>query len=428
MRVISARWVVPMDSALGLPPERPYISDGAIAVADGDAGTASGTILAVGTRAELRVEFPDAPEERAAGALVPGLVNAHCHLELSAHAHAVPGGAGLVDWATALMARRGGGANSQAASRVEVAAAAAEAAGSARRLGTASIGDVGNSLEAVAGIATAGLDGVLFHELLGSREAATGDALADAAAERARLMGMANDRWPAGLAYVPAPHAPYSGGPELLRRIFATAAASGRATSVHVAEDEDEIALLRDGGGRWREVLQAMGIDPGTRSPGKSPLAYLASLGAFETDRPPLLVHMVHADEQDRRIAREAKATAVLCPRSNLHIGGRLPDVSRLVADGVSLALGTDSLASTPDLSLWGEMATLCAHFPALPASRWLEAATVGGARALGLPSRGALAPGKRPGVIDVLVDDVSAPLESLVRDPTPTLCWTVSP
>jgi len=137
-----------------------------------------------------------------------------------------------------------------------------------------------------------------------------------------------------------------------------------------------------------------------------------------------LLVHMVHADAGDRRLAREAGATVVLCPRSNLHIGGRLPDVGALITEGLQLAIGTDSLASVPDLSLWAEMATLAAHFPAVRASHWLGAATRGGARALGLPGFGTLTPGARPGVLDVLVDDVAAPLDSLVRDPSPTLRW----
>ena len=73
---------------------------------------------------------------------------------------------------------------------------------------------------------------------------------------------------------------------------------------------------------------------------------------------------MVHADADDRRRARDAGATAVLCARSNLHITGELPDVGALLADGVNLAIGTDSLASAPDLSSWGEMATLAARFP----------------------------------------------------------------
>jgi cytosine/adenosine deaminase-related metal-dependent hydrolase len=398
--VVSARWVVPI--------ERPPIADGAVALA-GD-----GAVLAVGTRAELRADFPDAAEERGAGVLLPGLVNAHSHLELAGHTDAVPGGRGLFAWATALMAARKGDTPERQR------AGAAGAASAAVALGCAAIGDVGNSLAAAPGIGAAGLAGVLFHELFGSREIATGDALADAARERAE----AAPGWPERLGYVPAPHAPFSVGPELLARIFAAAAAAGRATSIHVAEDEDEVALLRDGSGRWPAFLAGMGVDPATRVPRKSPVAYLASLGAFQTETPPLLVHMVHASADDRRIAREAGATVVLCPRSNLHIGGRLPDAGALVAEGLPLALGTDSLASTPDLSLWAEMAALAARFPAVPAARWLEAATRGGARALGLRGFGTLTPGARPGVLDVLVEDAEAPLESLVRDPTPTLRW----
>ena len=399
--MVSARWVVPI--------ERPPIADGAVALAD------DGAVLAVGGRAEVRAELPDAPEERAAGVLLPGLVNAHTHLEISGHADAVPGGKGFFAWAATLMSVR---KDDTPAQQREAAAAACDAAVA---LGTAAVGDVGSSLAAAPGIGRAGLAGVLFHELFGSREMATGDALADAARERAE----ATADWPARLDYVPAPHAPFSVGPELLARIFAAAAAAGRATSIHVAEDEDEIALLRDGSGRWPAFLAGMGVDPATRSPGKSPVAYLASLGAFQRpETPPLLVHMVHAGPNDRRIASEAGATVVLCPRSNLHIGGRVPDVEAFVAEDIPLALGTDSLASVPDLSLWAEMATLAAHFPAVPAGRWLDAATRGGARALGLRGFGALAPGARPGVLDVLVEDIAAPLESLVRDPTPTLRW----
>ena len=400
MKLLSARWVVPVS--------RPPIDEGALALSD------DGDVLAVGGRAEVRAEFPDAVEERAEGVLVPGLVNAHCHLELSGHADGVPGGQGLFAWATTLMGAR------KADTPAQQRGAAATAAAAAVTLGTAAIGDVGNSLAAAPGIGRAGLTGVLFHELFGSREIATGDALADAARERAEAAA----EWPERLAYVPAPHAPYSAGPALLARIFAAAAAAGRATSIHVAEDEDELALLRDGSGRWPALLAGMGVDPATRVPRKTPVAYLASLGAFQTQTPPLLVHMVHAGADDRRLAREAGATVVLCPRSNLHVGGRLPDVGAFVAEGAALAIGTDSLASTPDLSLWGEMATLAAHFPAVAAARWFDAATRGGAQALGLRGLGALAPGARPGVLDVLVDDTAAPLESLVRDPTPTLRW----
>jgi cytosine/adenosine deaminase-related metal-dependent hydrolase len=406
MRLVSARAVVPM--VLGGPE---WLPDAAVALDDDD------TVRAVGPRADLRRRFGDAAEHRARGVLLPGLVNAHTHLELSTLAGEVPGGAGLVAWAGACM--RAAEEETHEARRDAAAGAAADAV----RLGTAAVGDVGNSLASLSGIAAAQLRGTIFHELLGSREARTGDALADAARERAAASKA--HPWPVGLGYVPAPHAPYSADPDLLRRIFAAAARVGLPTSIHVAEDPDELALLRDGSGRWPAVLAAMGVDVAARVPHTSPVAYLAALGAFAAPTPPLLVHMVHASDRDRRLARETGATAVLCARSNLHIGGRLPDVPALLADGVALALGTDSLASTPDLSLFGEIATLRAAFPTVPALRWLEAATTGGASALRLGACGALAPGLRPGVLDVDVDDLGAPLEALVRTPLPAVRWT---
>ncbi len=406
LRLLSAPWVLPIAS--------PPVTEGAIVL------TADDAVLAVGRRADLVAQWSGIPEERAQGALLPGLVNAHTHLELSALAGRVSGGAGLCTWATAVAAES---ATLTPRQRQTAAVSAAHAAAAA---GTSAVGDVGNGLVAVEAIEAAGLRGLFFHELLGSREARTGDAIADAEAERARLLaervGLRN--WPAGVGYVLAAHAPYSADPDLLRRIFATTARAEHPTSVHVAEDEDEIHLLRDGTGRWAPLLGRLGVAPGARTPGLGPVAYLAAMGAFEGPRPPLLVHMVHASAEDRTLARRHGAKVVLCPRSNLHIGGRLPDVSALLADGLAIALGTDSLASTPDLDLLAEVAVLAAQFPEVTPDVWLHAATAGGAHALGRGELGALAPGKRPGVLDVAVEDPSAPVPSLVRVPHPRLRW----
>jgi cytosine/adenosine deaminase-related metal-dependent hydrolase len=388
----------------------PWLADGAVALDDDD------TVRAVGPRAELKRRYADAPETRAEGALLPGLVNAHTHLELAALAGALPGGAGLPAWVGELMR-----ANRELADEPRR-EAAARAAADVVRLGAAAVGDVGTSLAAMPGIVAAGLRGTMFHELLGSRDVRTGDALADAARERA-VTSKAHP-WPPGLGYVPAPQSPYSADPELLSRIFAAAARTGLPTTVHVAEDPDELALLREGKGRWPGILEAMGFDPARRVPHLEPVAYLDAVGAFGGPSPPLLVHMVHASPDDRRRAREAGATAVLCPRSNLHIGGRLPDAPALIADGVALALGSDSLGSVPDHSLFAEIVTLQKAYPGVPALTWLEAATAGGARALRLASCGAIAVARKPGLIDVAVADPAAPLESLVRDPLPSIRW----
>lgn len=406
-RLVSAPWVVPIAS--------PALREGAL-VLDAD-----GVIVAIGPRAALRAAHAALPETRGEGVLLPGLVNAHTHLELSALAGRVPGGGGVIAWTRALAGQLH---EAHGREENETGPAAEIAALNARALGTAALGDVGNGTAGWRALGAAGLQGLFFHELVGSREARTGDALADAERERAAL-----PQRPARVAAVPAPHAPYSVGPALLERIFAAADAAGLPTSIHLAEDPDELALLRDGSGGWPAVLRALGASPEERSPGLEPCAYLASRGGFATRRPPLLVHMVHASADDRRRAREAGATVVLCPRSNLHIGGRLPDVPALMDDGVALALGTDSLASVPDLSLWAELSVLANAFPALAPGAWLRAATVGGARALGLSHLGTLAPGARPGLLDVLPAAPSAdPERDLVSAPPLTLRWLVSP
>jgi cytosine/adenosine deaminase-related metal-dependent hydrolase len=406
-RLLSAPWVLPIAT--------PEIAEGAVALAADD------TILAVGPRRELRARYPELPEERGLGALLPGLVNAHTHVELSALAGRVPGGGGFVPWGTKLMAERAALAPTTIVQAAHAAARAAVAAG------TAAVGDVCGRLDdAVPALAEAGLHGIVFHELVGSREARTGDALADAGAERDAFV--ATQPWPRRLAYVPAPHAPYSVGAPLFRRIFAAAAAAGVTTSVHLAEDDAEIELLLHGTGAWPPVLERMGVPTGSRTPKLRPVRYLEALGAFAGARAPLLVHMVCADHEDRALAGEHAAPVVLCARSNLHIGGRLPDVPALVREGLALALGTDSLASSPDLSLWGEVATLAARFPDIAPAAWLALATRGGAEALGLPALGVLAPGKRPGVLDVALGDSSAPYPSLVSDPHPRLRWMARP
>jgi cytosine/adenosine deaminase-related metal-dependent hydrolase len=408
-RLVSAPWVVPIAS--------PALREGAL-VLDAD-----GVIAAIGPRAALRPAYAALPETRGEGVLLPGLVNAHTHLELSALVGRVPGGGGVIAWTRALAGQLHE-AHGREAEESDAGTAAQAAALDARARGTAALGDVGNGTAGWRAMGAVGLQGLFFHELVGSREARTGDALADAERERATL-----PERPARVAAVPAPHAPYSVGPALLERIFAAAEAAGLPTSIHLAEDPDELALLRDGSGGWPAVLRALGASPEGRSPGLEPCAYLASRGGFATRRPPLLVHMVHASADDRRRAREAGATIVLCPRSNLHIGGRLPDVPALLEQGVALALGTDSLASVPDLSLWAELSVLANAFPAVAPGAWLEAATAGGARALGLSHLGTLAPGARPGLLDVLPAATSAePERDLVSAPPLTLRWLVSP
>ena len=365
MRIVSARWVIPID--------RPPIAEGAVALDE------DGTVRMVGPRAAVRAEFSDAPEERAEGVLLPGLVNAHCHLELSALADAVPGGGGFIAWAQRFLKTAGETPRERAASRGRTRRRPRRSASARRPSATSATRSTPRRPSARRASPASSSTSCSARA---RRRPATRSPTPPASAPR----WTPTAAWPADLGYVRAPHAPYSVGPRPaapdLRRRAPPRSAPPRSTSPRTRTSSRCSATAAGAGRRcWRRWASTP--RPACPASRRSPTwrRWARSTGRA----PPLLVHMVHAGADDRRLAREAGATVVLCPRSNLHIGGRLADVPALLADGVSLALGTDSLASTPDLSLWGEMATLAAHFPSVPAARWLEAATRGGAQALGL-------------------------------------------
>jgi aminodeoxyfutalosine deaminase len=286
---------------------------------------------------------------------------------------------------------------------------------------------VGNSLASLPALASQALQGTFFHELLGSQDAATGDA--PAAARRGYESVVKNGEWPERFACVQAPHAPYSASPSLLQRVFANAHRLDERTTIHVAEDEDEIALLMHGEGRWPAILANMGVPLGERTPRMRPVPYLGEQGAFTGKRSPLLVHMTIADEAEIAMASRASAPVVLCPRSNLHITGRLPNVAAMINAGVCLALGTDSFASNTSLSLWDEMATLAKCFPDVDCAHWLRAATHGGAFALDRPWLGSISVGQKPGLLNVELECATESLLRALTSKVPSnITWVAKP
>ncbi len=321
------------------------------------------------------------------GLLIPGLVNAHVHVELSHLAGRIPAtGAGFTEWAGRMMTVRGD--PQPAMARV--------AADAMRACGTAIVADVSNGGDTASILTDAGLAGIVQHEVLGFG-ARTLDARI-AATE-------AIDRVEGAFAVRPAAHAIYSTPPALLRAALAPRRAPG---TIHLAEDPAEAAFLR-GDGPWPAILDRMGVDwRWWTPPGLSPAAHLDSVGVLRPDV--LLVHGVWLDAADRALVARARAPLALCPRSNLHIGGRLPDVPALLEAGVRLALGTDSLASNADLDLLGEIPPLAAAYGGIDPIVWLRMATEGGADALGMPRHGRIVVGATPGL--VLLEGVRSPTD----------------
>jgi cytosine/adenosine deaminase-related metal-dependent hydrolase len=332
-------------------------------------------------------------------AILPGLVNAHTHLELSYLHKRVPPDTSFVQWARTLMALR---RQYPDPSAQEIVSAARDAIKMARRSGTGLLGDISNTLITVPLLREAGMAAQVFHELLGFNVAEP-EARVRAAVGAINATGAAHPDVRVALAA----HAPYSVSPAMFRAIRAAVDAhTVPLTSVHLGESPDEVEFLRHGTGAFRTLLQELDVwTPDWKPPGVSPVAYLSDLGFLNRDA--LVVHGVQFDGADLSQLSALGATLAACPRSNVHVGVGSPPLEAFCAMGADVAFGTDSLASVADLNLFSELREARRIAPRVPARRLLEGATLTGARALGFGEEfGSIDVGKRAALIAVRVPE----------------------
>jgi aminodeoxyfutalosine deaminase len=378
---LRARWVLPID--------RPPIEGGWIEIA-------GGRIVQVGAG-----RLPSGAVDLGDAAVLPGLVNAHTHVELSWLEGRVPPSASMAEWiATLIRTRRAGAAGGVDEERRLARAAAA----SMRDTGTVLVGDISNSLTTPGLLVEAGLGGVVFHELLGFNAPDPVGAVRDAwtRVEQARVNleslseppGTRRNSWEPRLFFSVVAHAPYSVSPALFAAI---AARAGRGPlAIHLAESPEELEFLRTGGGPMRRLLEDVGAwNPAWTVPGCDPVQYVGDLGYLQPGT--LVVHAVHVTDAGLDRLRRSRAVIVTCPRSNLWVGAGPPRLSHFYSSGVPVAVGTDSLASAPSLNLFDELAEMRRLAPEVSAATLLESATRVGAEALGCGRDfGTLGAGKR--------------------------------
>lgn len=409
MLVTAARWLCPVAS--------PPVEEGALL-------THEGKIVAAGPRAAVleRAGAATPVVELGSVALLPGLINAHCHSELSWMARGRPEGGDYIAWIEALLRRRAEGP----AHPDEPAQCAREALRLMVARGTVALGDVANETWIAPLLFDTPMEGVLFHEAYSPR-ASEADGVARAArncGDRMRAASPPDGRW----AIAPSPHAPHTCSAELLRALSADAREARRPLTIHAAESLAEVDWMRDGAGPLARLFgERRLLDPERVAAGVSPIAWLDELGVL--DRRSLLVHCVHCSDEDVARVRRAGARIVSCPRSNRYLGvGRAP-IEVFLAAGVPVALGTDSLASSPSLDLFDEMATVRQLHPSVTAECVVRMATLAGAEALGLADRlGSLEAGKEARPIAVPLLEGRDPLEELCASPNsviPLSCTT---
>ena len=381
----------------------PPVENGTVLVRDG-------VILAAGAYPDVAKQCPAGArcEDHGDSAILPGLVNAHTHLELSSLHGEIPlPTPDFRAWLNEVLARRG------ALTPDTLQRGIVEGDGRLAAGGTALAGDVSNGaglfvkkngtrtprhtfLEPL-GFDRQGLESALGADLFQALcRAATGSVMVGASA-----------------------HSCYSNSAGLITEAKAWSRERQRPFSIHVAEHADEIEFLMTGKGFCLEILERLGrAAPGWTPPGLSPIRYLESLGVLDPQT--LLVHAVHMNAKDWETAARHGCPVCFCPRSNRSLNVGRADVEKAIALGMVTALGTDSLASNRDLNLFEEAGCLLEEHPNIRPETVLIMLTVGGAAALGQSHLfGSIEPGKRAFLLAVNVADSpgrSQLAETLIR------------
>lgn len=358
-------------------------------VRDGGIVCDNGYIVAVGKVRDLRAAHPDAENQvdLENALLLPGLVNAHTHLELTALGQ-LSRPKTFVDWVLDLRNRMMGIADLTTFIRESTRAGLAQC----RNFGVTTVGDITlNPALTRPLLREAHMTGVSFGEVLGmaGRREQLEPRLAAAIAPLATTPAE-SDALLVGIE----PHAPYSLDLSGYGRCVEEAAARSLPLATHLAETADEAPFLASHTGEFARLWQALGAwrDDVPRFQG-GPIRAMASIGLL--DRAPLLAHVNYVSDDELGLVSGTRASVVYCPRTHAYFGHSPHRFTEMLARGINVALGTDSAASSRDLNLVQEARLVHRLRPELPASLLFEMITTRGARALEMERRiGQLAPG----------------------------------
>ncbi|HEV2970249.1 MAG TPA: amidohydrolase family protein [Pirellulales bacterium] len=306
-------------------------------------------------------------------AILPGLVNAHTHLEFS-DLKSPLGSRGMpfTDWIRAVVAYRGSrdDATRQAATKQGLAESS--------RFGTTTLGEIATAAwphDAFTPGASTLLDATVFIETIGLRHDRLEPSLELA---KQHLLLAANRGVRVGLS----PHAPYSVRSELVRFLVGLSAIAGAPAAMHLAESREELEFLRTGTGPFRDLLIMLDAwEPKAIAAGSSPLDYLRLLKAAHCA---LVIHGNYLTDEEIEFigANSRRMSVVYCPRTHAYFKHAPYPLGKMLKAGLTVALGTDSRASSPDLNLLDEMRFVANHHAISP-EQVVQMGTISGARAL---------------------------------------------
>ncbi|HWL10333.1 MAG TPA: amidohydrolase family protein [Planctomicrobium sp.] len=315
-------------------------------------------------------------------AVIPGLINAHTHLEFSDLTHPVEPRRSFSQWIqNVIHTRRTRTGTADAAIR--------RGLEECQSTGTTALAEIATSDWILKHSLSNGPDIHFFREFLGLRAEQVDDQLnaAKAFLEQARSAEIPN----VGLS----PHAPYSLHPKLFHGLCDLAGDFQVPVTMHLAESPAELELLANGTGPLVDLFTALGLWRSDVIPtGTRPIQYLRRL----VELPRVLIahgNLFDTEELDF-VASSPNFSIAYCPRTHAAMQSGTHPWEQMRSRGIPVALGTDSRASNPDLSIWNELRFLHSRHPDRPASELLQLATANGAKALGLSALGTIHPGSR--------------------------------
>lgn len=399
-RVYVARWVLPIAG--------PPIAHGAVLVRDG-------RLAWVGVASEAP---PGVRTDLGSCVLMPGMVNVHAHLELTAMRGCIED-LPFRQWILRLTHAR------------EAVMTPAWRLGAARLgiaegllAGITSFGDVSDSGASLDAMLQLGVRGRVYQEVFGPDPSQCDAAIAGLRARAGALRARASSLVSVGVS----PHAPYTVSDALFAATARLAREEEFPLTVHVGEGAAEDALVRHGSGEFADAWRSRGIAVASRA--RSPIALLHGTGVLGTR--PLLVHAVRADEDDLALVRDSGSRVAHCPASNAKLGHGIAPVVAMRAMGIVVGLGSDSVASSNRMDLLdeGRLAVLQQRArhespSLLPAREVLEMATRGGAQALGIdPEVGTLEVGK---AADLVAFPIGGVADTPVHGPEDALVFAAA-
>ena len=385
---------------------REVIENGAIAIHGSE-------IVDIGRYPTLRRTEAGPIRDLGEAAILPGLVNSHAHLELTNHSAFVDRTAQLTDWLMQIVRnQRWDKAWVDRAIQIGVEMSLAG--------GTTTVGDIHGSGQSVQTLKDAPIRKVVFLETTGfsPERSQIGARRIDAHLETAPEPDSL-------LAFGVSPHAPYSTADSLYRHCCELALSRKLPLCTHLSETQAEIEFLASGAGAFADLLTALQIPmEDWTPPNRTPVQHMKALGALAIR--PLLAHCNYLTGEDIQTLAESGASVVFCPRSHHYFYHTDHPLARLLASGVNVAIGTDSLASNWSLSMLDELRFFSQAWDCLRPEMLLDMVTINGARGLRLGQVGKLEKGWQADFIAVELRNSVQPVIEQILDESASNLLTV--